>query len=370
MKKIAQLWTVHGESNEKTVKCQVCAHYCLIRPGKRGFCKTRINIDGILYTLDYGALISPGSNDPIEKKPLYHFWPGSRAFSIATIGCNFRCKQCQNWEISQSYPSEDGKQALFTPKDQRDFGARSFFLTEMSPEQVISKTLKSKSTSIAYTYNEPTIWFEFVKDTSLLAHDKGIKNVLVSNGYSSFEANEEFVKFIDAANIDIKSINDSFYERIVGVPSVQPVLDTCKYFKNHGILLEITNLIIPNENDSPADIRNLISWVVENLGEDTPLHFSAYTPRYRMNNPSTPSKILNFAWNEAKKAGLNYVYLGNVLSDKGSNTYCPNCGELIIERHGYYTKAPGLTPQNTCIKCGERLPIIGNFVNSPHLSFF
>ncbi|RLI61525.1 MAG: hypothetical protein DRO88_12945, partial [Promethearchaeia archaeon] len=242
MKKIAELWEPYGDPDEKTVKCNVCAHYCLIKPNKRGFCQTRINLDGTLYTLDYGALISPGSNDPIEKKPLYHFWPGTRAFSIATIGCNFRCMQCQNWEISQSYPSEDGKKALFTQKDQRDFGVRSFLLTEMTPEEVISRVQKSNSTSIAYTYNEPTIWFEFVRDTSLLAHQAGIQNVLVSNGYSSPEANSYFVKFIDAANIDIKSINDSFYKKIVGVPSVKSVLDTCIYFKNHGVHLEITNL--------------------------------------------------------------------------------------------------------------------------------
>ncbi|WP_457556536.1 AmmeMemoRadiSam system radical SAM enzyme [Candidatus Harpocratesius sp.] len=370
MKKIAELWESFGNPHDKQVKCNVCSHYCIIKPNNRGFCRTRVNLDGTLYSLDYGALISPGTNDPVEKKPLYHFFPGSQAFSIATIGCNFKCKQCQNWEISQSYPSDDGKMALFSQKDQHDFGIHSFLLTERTPDQVISQVKRIKSTSIAYTYNEPTIWFEFIKDTSILAHKEGIKNILVSNGYSSPEANSELINFIDAANIDIKSMEDSFYKRVVGVPSVQPVLDTCKFFKENNVHLEITNLLIPGENDSPSVIRALIKWVLENLDRDTPLHFSAYTPRYRMNHPSTSKNILKFAWKEAKSAGLHYVYMGNVYTTKGNNTYCSKCGELIISRQGYNVTAPGLSSENTCLKCGEKIPIVGNYIKSSRFSFF
>ncbi|MHA1519741.1 MAG: AmmeMemoRadiSam system radical SAM enzyme [Promethearchaeota archaeon] len=364
MKKISQLWEPIGKLDKKEVLCKICAHYCHIFPNKRGICQTRMNINGKLYTLIYGSCISRGSNDPIEKKPLYHFWPGSTAFSIATIGCNFHCKQCQNWEISQSHPDEEGRTANFSNRDQADFGIRSFPLVQMTPGEIIQNVKRFKSKSIAYTYNEPTIWFEFLKDTALLAKKEGIYNILVTNGFSSKEANEEYVKFIDAANVDIKSIEDSFYKKIVGVPGVQPVLDTCKFFKKHGIHLEITNLIIPGENDSTKQITQLIEWVLNNLGPDTPLHFSAYTPRYRLSNQPTPASILNQAWQIAKKAGMNYVYLGNVRTKEGNNTICPDCGNLIIERHGYNIKCVGLTPNKTCSKCGKSLNIIGNVLNT------
>lgn len=359
MKKIAQLWEPIGDPEKKEVVCKICAHYCHILPNKRGICKTRMNVDGSLYSLIYGSCISRGSNDPIEKKPLYHFWPGSKAFSVATIGCNFHCKQCQNWEISQSHPDEDGKTANFSNRDQSDFGIQSFSLVHMAPEEVIHNAKRFKSKSIAYTYNEPTIWFEFLKDTALLAKKEDINNILVTNGYSSKEANGEYVRFIDAANVDIKSIEDSFYKKIVGVSSVQPVLNTCKFFKNHGIHLEITNLIIPGENDSPEQISKLIEWVFNNLGSDTPLHFSAYTPRYRLTNQPTPVKILNYAWQKAKEVGMKYVYIGNVHVKDGNNTLCPKCGNLVIERHGYHVKSVGITSNQICSKCGQSLNIIG-----------
>ncbi len=194
------------------VKCLVCAHYCIISPGKRGFCRTRENNDGTLYTLVYGSSIrSRGSNDPVEKKPLYHFYPGSNAYSIATIGCNFHCQFCQNWDISQSCPDGDGERGEFVGKDKEMGGPFSLF--EITPEQVVQWAQAEGSTSIAYTYNEPTLWFEFVRDTAVLAHEAGLKNILVSNGYSSPESNAEFVKCIDANNIDFKAFDDDFYKR-------------------------------------------------------------------------------------------------------------------------------------------------------------
>jgi pyruvate formate lyase activating enzyme len=354
MKKIAELWE---SLDQQKVRCHVCAHYCIISPGKRGFCNTRENIDGTLYTLVYGAGIHKGSNDPVEKKPLYHFWPGSTAFSIATIGCNFRCKHCQNWEISQAFPTEDGKKGDFSEEDRKKHHA--FNLTELTPEAVVSRADQLEAKSIAYTYNEPTIWFEFVKETSLLAHKKGIQNILVTNGYSSTESNAEFVKFIDATNIDIKGFSNDFYKRIVGIPKLQPVLDTAIYFKQQGVHVEITNLLIPNENDDPKEIKELAIWVRDNLGWDTPLHFSAYFPRYRLDQPPTPPDTLINAWSLAKDLGLHYVYMGNMRSSEGSSTYCYKCGAELIERVGYTTQARNLTSDNHCKKCGEKASIIG-----------
>jgi pyruvate formate lyase activating enzyme len=361
MRKLAALWEEYGDKEKKVVKCKICAHYCIIAPEMRGICKTRENFDGKLYSLVYNSCISRGSVDPVEKKPLYHFWPGSEAFSIATVGCNFHCKHCQNWEISQSSPDIDGNIAHFSQKDRDQLGARSFPLTVMSPEQVIKRTLRSGSKSIAYTYNEPTIWFEFIRDTALLAHKSDIKNILVTNGYSSIESNQEYIKFIDAANIDIKSFSNEFYKKIVGVPSLQPVLETAMFFKQNGIHLELTYLIIPTKNDSLEEITKMVDWMVANLGVDIPLHFSAYRPMYRLNQPQTSSQILFSAYEIAKKAGLHYVFIGNLVSDKGGNTYCPNCEELIIQRHGYHILNKNLTKNNTCKICGSEVLIKGEF---------
>ncbi|MCK4798725.1 MAG: AmmeMemoRadiSam system radical SAM enzyme [Spirochaetes bacterium] len=369
MKKISELWNTHGKPDEKSVQCHVCAHHCIIPSDKQGFCRTRQNIDGVLYTLIYGSAISPGSVDPIEKKPLYHFHPNSKAFSIATIGCNLRCKHCQNWHISKSYPDSNGELALYAEKDKKDLNARSFPLTFITPEQVISQAIRTKSDVIAYTYNEPLIWFEFVKDTSILARENGIKNVLVTGGYSSDEANKEYIKFIDAANIDIKGFSNRFYKKIVGVPDFKPVLDTAKFFNDNGVHVEITNLIIPNENDDMDEIQALIDWVFKELGPDIPLHFSAYHPSYHINHPRTPSTVLRKAWKLATDTGLNYVYMGNVLSNEGQNTNCPKCGEILIQRSGYRIKQTGLTTKNTCGNCGESIRIIGSFLNSERKFF-
>jgi pyruvate formate lyase activating enzyme len=355
MRKLAELWESIGDPEEKKVQCHVCAHHCIIASGKRGFCLTRENIDGILFTLIYGSCISSGSVDPVEKKPLYHFYPGSSAFSIATVGCSLRCKHCQNWELSKSFPNSEGTIAEFSEKDQSRHYARSFPLRYMSPELVVERALRSGSRSIAYTYNEPLIWFEFVRETSLLAHQAGLKNVLVTSGYSSLEANEQLIQYIDAANIDIKGFTTAFYKKLIGISSFQPVLDTCVFFKEHGVHVEITNLIIPEENDNLEEIRELVIWIRENLGKDTPLHFSAYHPMYEIDHPRTPSNILTEAWRLAKEEGLQYVFMGNVSVPHGSNTVCPKCGELLIQREGYRIAKKNLTDENRCGKCGEKI---------------
>jgi pyruvate formate lyase activating enzyme len=358
MRKEARLWEKISDETKK-VKCNVCSHYCVISPGKRGICHTRENVDGILYTLIYGSAIHRGSVDPIEKKPLYHFWPGSYAYSIATIGCNFKCKHCQNWEISQAIPDNNGQKAEFSTEDQSR--ARPFTLTELTPDAVVKLALKTGSKSIAYTYNEPTIWFEFMEDCAKLAKQKGIKNILVTNGYSSPEANQRFIQYIDAANIDIKAFTNEFYKRIVGIPSLQPVLDTAKFFKDNDLHVEITNLIIPNENDNLEDIGKMIDWIGENLGSETPLHFSAYRPEYRLSQPRTPSKILMDAWKLAKNRGMYNVFVGNVLVHEGNNSFCSNCGETLVERQGYCIKNRNLTKTESCKNCEQISSIIGYF---------
>ncbi len=369
LKKLAELWEPIGSMEENKIRCKVCSHYCNISPGKRGFCNSRVNIDGKLYTLNYGSCISHGSTDPIEKKPLYHFYPGSNSFSIATVGCSFRCKNCQNWNIGPSaYPNKDGTVAKIFKKD--EIYAQSFKLTQMTPDEVVSRAKRANCKSIAYTYNEPTIWFEFIKDTAFKAKKEGIKNILVTNGYSSKESNEEYIKFIDAVNIDFKAFNDSFYDKIVGVPSKQPVLDTAKFMKKNGIHVEITNLIIPEENDDLNEIRSMVIWIINHLGVDTPLHFSAYHPSYRLKNPRTSTKMLKDAWNLAKEEGLQYVFMGNTISDEGGSTVCPQCNTIIIERRGYHTINRNLTIENKCSQCGLEIPIIGNFSQEKRSFFF
>lgn len=369
MKRIAELWELVEEHGKGTVQCHVCAHHCKITPNSLGFCRTRKNISGELFTLIYGSTISKGSVDPIEKKPLYHFYPNSNAFSIATIGCNLWCKHCQNWHISKSYPDVNGKVAQFTEKDKRDLHARDFYLTNLTPNQVIKYCLHSNSKVIAYTYNEPLIWYEFVKDTALLAKKENIKNVLVTGGYSSKQANMEYIKFIDAVNIDIKGFSNEFYKKYVGIADFKPILDTAEFFKKNKVHVEITNLLIPNENDDEDEINNLARWVFENLGEDTPLHFSAYHPDYRTTQPRTPSKTLMKARKIALNIGLKYVFLGNISSSNGSSTFCPNCNVEIINRKGYNIDNINLTDQNTCAKCNTKLSIVGTFSSSKRRYF-
>jgi pyruvate formate lyase activating enzyme len=320
------------------VRCFLCAQHCIISPGKRGICAVRENIEGTLYSLVYGKIVAHHI-DPIEKKPLFHFYPGSRSYSIATVGCNFRCLHCQNYDISQYpkiYPDIPGE--------------------EMSPEEVVREAEISGCQSISYTYTEPTIFFEFAYDCARLAHEKGIKNVFVSNGYTSPEATRAIAPYLDANNIDLKG-DDNFYKKVAGA-RLQPVLDTIKLMKELGVWVEVTTLIIPAYNDS----EDFLKWVAEfikSIDPAMPWHVTQFYPTYKLTDqPRTPISTLRKAREIGLKAGLRYVYEGNVPGEGGENTYCPKCGELLIERFGFsLTKIQ--MKNASCPKCGTRIDGIG-----------
>jgi len=367
MKKEARLWE---KLENKKVQCFVCGNKCVVTPGNLGICRTRKNFEGTFYTLIYGSLISKGSLDPIEKKPLYNFWPGAVAYSIASIGCSFRCQNCQNWSISQASPSDDGKNGFYKLEGMEN---RRMSLIEMSPEELTKRVVDSGAKTLAYTYNEPLIWHEYILDTVPLMKENEIKTILVTNGYSTASASKELIDVgVDAANIDIKAMSDDFYKTVCGVKSVQPVLDTARRFKKGGIHVEITNLIIPDLNDSSEDLESLATWVKENLGQNTPLHFSAYHPDFQMpSDKRTPYETLDRAYNIAKDAGLYYVYVGNLQHRTGSNTYCPGCDKIIIGRSGYRFTTIDITEEKTCSNCGYDLKndIIGNISKSSNNRF-
>jgi len=279
----------------------------------------------------------------LRKKPLYHFWPGSLVFSIASLGCTFACQHCQNWEISQrrigEVPTED-----------------------ITPDELIRLTKKYQCSGIAHTYSEPTIWTEYAIDVGKLAKAEGLYNVYVTNGYISLDALQELAPWLDAANVDVKAFTDDFYRKICGVPSLQPVLSVCEWMYAHRIHLEITYLVIPKENDKPEEIRKFCRWVVDKLSPDVPVHFSRFYPQYHMlEKPPTPVETLEKAYKIAKEEGLLYVYLGNVPGHPYDNTYCPSCGELLISRYGY-TILEFNIKEGKCLRCGKRIPIVGTLV--------
>jgi len=289
---------------------------CIIAPGQSGECRVRINIDGVLRTVVYGFPCSLNPYDPVEKKPLFHFLPGTRILSIATVGCNLHCLNCQNWDISQRNPEDST--AGFWP-----------------PEKLAKLAKKHHYLSIAYTYSEPIIFYEYTYDTAKLARAEGIRNVLVTAGYINKEPWKRLLEVVDAANIDLKGITNDFYVRICS-GTLKPVQDALIIAKSSGILVEVTNLVIPTLNDKPEQIRELARWVKENLGSETPLHFSEFHPQYKMRHlPSTSPERLELAREIAISEGLYYVYIGNVRSKEGENTYCPDCKRLLIERIGY-----------------------------------
>jgi pyruvate formate lyase activating enzyme len=319
-------------------KCGLCNHRCKIVPGKRGLCAVRENRDGTLYSLVYGRIIAKHI-DPIEKKPLFNFQPGSRSFSIATVGCNFRCLHCQNYDISQ-YPKEYPD----IPGD------------EITPEQVVKEAEIAGCKSIAYTYTEPTIFFEFAYDCARLAREKGIKNVFVSNGYTTPEATRLIAPYLDANNIDLKG-DDDFYKKVCGA-RLQPVLDTIKLMKELGVWVEVTTLLIPSYNDS----GDFIKWVanfIKSVDSSMPWHVTQFYPTYKLlDQPRTPVKTLRMARDIGLKSGLRYVYEGNVPGEGGENTYCPSCGALLIERFGF-TLRDIRVKNSACQKCGTSIDGVG-----------
>jgi len=313
------------------VRCVLCPHACVIKPGGAGICRQRRNDSGTLVSRIYGRVTSV-SMDPIEKKPLYHFHPGKEILSLGTNGCNFACLFCQNWTISQA----DGR------------------ASPMSPEQAVRTALDNDSFGIAYTYNEPLIWYEFVLDTSKLAREQGLKNVLVTNGFIQPEPFRELMPFIDALNIDVKSIRDEFYREICK-GRLAPVLETAMTAKK-ATHVEVTNLVIPTHNDSNEDLAALANWIRDHLGADTPTHLSAYFPRHRLNAPPTPLETLERA-QDIFEERLDHVYLGNVATGRGADTACRNCGTAVIRRRGYSTQVVALDG-NACARCGEKLNIV------------
>lgn len=331
----ALLYTKTGDGK---AKCHLCNHYCTISAGKRGVCGVRENRDGTLYSLVYGKLIA-ANIDPVEKKPLFNFHPGSRSYSIATTGCNFRCLHCQNFDISQH------------PKEHPDIPGRS-----ATPEDVVSEALLAGCKSISYTYTEPTIFFEFAYDCARLAHEKGIKNVFVSNGYTSPEAVRMIAPYLDANNIDLKG-DDNFYKTVCGA-RLQPVLDTIKLMKELGVWVEITTLIIPDYNDS----EDFLKWTAEfikSVDPAMPWHVTAFYPTYKLlDKPRTPVATLRRAREIGLETGLKYVYEGNVPGEGGENTWCPSCGGLLIERSGFYLSEIKMK-DSKCLKCGACIDGVG-----------
>jgi len=319
---------------DNVVHCVLCPWYCVIKPGDIGNCGARKNIDGKLYSLVYGRPVSIAV-DPIEKKPLYHFLPGSFSFSLGTFGCNLHCLHCQNYDISQQKADE-------------------LSLKEVEPSEIIERAIENKCKSISYTYNEPSIVFEYVIEIARLARKEGIKNVMVTNGYINKEPLQELYPLIDAANIDLKAFDEDFYKKVCSV-RLQPVLEAIKEIKKIGTWVELTNLLIPGYNDKKEQIEKLVKWVKENLGVKVPLHFSAFYPTYKLlDAPRTPPGTLLKAREVALKHGLKYVYLGNTNLKEAGNSYCPKCGKLLIER-GWMEVHTNKVKNNSCPFCDEKI---------------
>lgn len=320
----------------KTVRCELCNNNCLISLNKRGACGVRENKDGKLYSLVYGKAIAENI-DPIEKKPLFHFLPGSYAYSVATVGCNLRCLFCQNWQISQLV-KETGE----------------IMGEDLQPREIIKRALNSGCESIAYTYTEPTVFFEYAFDTMKLAKTKGLYNIFVTNGYISEKALKKAALYLDACNVDLKSLNPSYYQEVCGI-KLEPVLKNIESIKKLGIHLELTTLLIPTMNDSKKELENIAKFISKNLGKNTVWHISRFFPAYKLSKlPPTPVEKIKEAVEIGKKQGLNYVFAGNVFDPKLESTFCPNCENLLIERDGYIVRIAGID-NNRCTKCRKKI---------------
>ncbi len=326
---------------DNKVKCNLCNHRCVITQGKRGICGVRENQEGILKTLVYGKLIARHI-DPIEKKPLFHLLPGSLSYSIATVGCNFRCLFCQNADIAQM-PSDNKGLIIGDPS---------------TPEDVINAAVKGGCKSIAYTYTEPTVFFEFAHDTAKLAKKRGIYNVFVTNGYMTSEAIEMVSPYLDAANVDLKAFNDNFYKNYCS-SKLEHVKKTLQTMKTLGIFVEVTTLLIPGLNDDKTELKDLASFIAKSLGPETPWHISRFHPTYKLTDrPPTPVKTLVMAREIGINAGLKYVYTGNVPGENGEKTFCYNCGRILIDRWGY-TISKNIIKNGRCPHCGVIINGVG-----------
>jgi pyruvate formate lyase activating enzyme len=324
------------------VRCRLCPRMCRIPTGSTGFCGVRLNQAGKLYSLVYRKLCSMGV-DPIEKKPLYHFAPGSYCLSVCTVGCNLDCSFCQNWEIS--HPNLSNLPTAAGPEIPGD---------NVPPERIVETAIKQGVEGIAYTYTEPTVFFEYALETMKLARKAGLYNVWVSNGFTSPEPVMEASRYLDAINIDIKG-SDTFYRKLCSAPGEAPVRKAAMLYKEQGIWVEITTLVIPGYNDSSRTLRSISTWVMKNLGPDTPLHFSRFHPHFRLREPEpTPISTLERACRIARESGLHYVYLGNVPGHDSATTRCPECGKTLIERTGMK-----VTAMRDMCECGHALPLAG-----------
>jgi pyruvate formate lyase activating enzyme len=316
------------------VKCQICPNNCILKEGQDSLCRTHVVRDGKLYTIAYGNPCSVHI-DPIEKKPLFHFLPSSRSFSIATAGCTLACLNCQNWEISQESPKNTAN-------------------IDLMPVRVMEEAARTGCRSVAYTYAEPIAFYEYTFDTAKLVRARGLKNLLISNGFINEKPLRDLCKYIDAANINLKSFSDEIYAKLNG-GALQPVLNTLKIMKEEGVWLEITNLIVPGWTDKPGMITEMCDWLAKNGFEDTPLHFSRFFPLYKLKElPYTPLEILEKAHEIATKAGLKYSYIGNVPGSPFENTYCPNCKKVVMERRGF-TILNNFLKDSACKFCGAKI---------------
>jgi pyruvate formate lyase activating enzyme len=329
--------------DESTARCIICPRKCVIKQGQHGFCGTKSNQKGKIYNLTYGVLSSIAV-DPIEKKPLVHFFPGSLALSISSVGCSFTCPWCQNWHISTAKPPEG--QVQHWPLD-----------------SIIDSAHAQECTSIAYTYNEPLINLEYVEDCARIAKKENIKNVLVTNGYVSIEALNQFIDTIDAANVDWKAFNEEFYRKHCS-SDLQSVLDATVEMHHRGVHIEVTFLIIPETNDSPDETRKMSKFLVDEMGPDVPLHLSRFHPEYKFSNlPLTPLNTLIRAKEIAKSEGVNYVFIGNIPEKGYEDTVCPKCGKPVVNRIGYTITGWNLNEKMDCLNCGQHIPIIGKHEN-------
>lgn len=331
-------WSVeafHYETEGKNVRCQLCPHQCYLSPGDRSVCRARVNIGGKLYSLSYGDPCSVHI-DPIEKKPLFHFYPGSSVFSLAVAGCNFRCLNCQNWEISQRRP-EDLEHA------------------ELFPEGVISQLKKRGLDLIAYTYSEPTSFYEYMYDTARLGKEAGFKSVMISNGYINETPLLELARYVDGANINLKSFDDGIYRSLNG-GTLEPVLNTFKLLHEEGVWFEMTTLVVPTYIEDRDMIKRMCAWILKELGPDYPLHIIRFFPQYKLDRlPPTPIGTLDEFRGIAIKEGIHYVYVGNVPGHDGEHTYCHNCKKLLIERNGYRLTLVNIE-HGKCKFCGTSIP--------------
>lgn len=335
--KEARFYTQSGAN----LKCELCNHFCLIAPNKTGICRARLNSGNKLYSLVYGHPVAVNI-DPVEKKPLFHFQPGSSTFSIGTYGCNFICANCQNWDISQARKIEEKVNDL----------------PYLSPERIIEEAIGNECLSISYTYNEPTIFAEYALDIMKLAKQNELKNILVSNGYMSPSFLEEAIPYLDAANIDLKSMDEKFYLQNCGA-KLKPILNNLIQLKQDQVHLEVTTLIIPEYTDDMEMLHSLADFIVTELNDDTPWHISKFSPSisWKLKKlPSTSDDIMYEAYEIGKDAGLKYVYVGNLPGDQKENTYCPKCSELAIRRFGFEIER--LDNNGRCIECDKNLDII------------